>query len=97
MKIAEIKPIVYKLLTEHAHLRDDDLKLIANIWYNEMDGKQVSAFDFLSQFSRGEYSNPESIRRVRQKLQEENPDLRGENYQARQSEQKKVKSELGYA
>ncbi len=40
--------------------------------------------------------SPESIRRTRQKIQEDYPHLRGELYEARQKHQAKVKEELGY-
>jgi len=32
-EIKSVKKVVIELLTEHPHLRDDDNKLIANIWY----------------------------------------------------------------
>ena len=37
----------------------------------------ISATEFLQNYSEANYTNFESIRRVRQKLQEENPELRG--------------------
>lgn len=93
------KQLIINLLTDKPHLRDNDSALIANIWWRElMDKGQMgaSAFDVLKMFSEGKLSNPESIRRSRQKIQEEQPELRGESYRARHKEQDNVKEQLGY-
>ena len=53
-------------------------------------GKQktelMSGFDFLEVFSQGKLTHPESIRRCRQKIQEQNPELRGGNYNQRKED-----------
>jgi hypothetical protein len=61
-------------------------RLISNYFAFLMQGKieQMSATDFLKLFSQGKLPHTESIRRCRQKLQEENPELRGLNYVQRQ-------------
>ena len=51
-------------------------------------------FNFLKDFANGFYSNPESIRRIRQKIQEEFADCRGEKWELRRSNQKNVKDQL---
>jgi len=87
-KMQKIKPKVLKLLIEKPHLRDDDNRLIANIFLNEGGGteamQKISAFEFLRLFSDGKFTNFESIRRMRAKLQEEHPELRGKSYKERQ-------------
>jgi hypothetical protein len=93
------KDVIIDLLTNKEHLRDNDQALIANIWWRELvtQGKDKStAFELLKVFSEGKLSNPESIRRSRQKIQEEQPELRGESYRARHREQDNVKEQLGY-
>ena len=93
------KEIIIDLLTNKEHLRDNDQALIANIWWRELvtQGKDKStAFELLKGFSEGKLSNPESIRRARQKIQEEQPELRGESYRARHREQDNVKEQLDY-
>lgn len=85
---------VKQLLRHRPHLRDDDYKLIANVWHSEIKGTQLDAFGFLQMFSEGKLANPESIRRIRQKLQEEFPELRGEKYKRRHQETEKVKGDL---
>jgi hypothetical protein len=93
------KDVIIDLLTNKEHLRDNDQALIANIWWRELvtQGKDKStAFEMLKVFSEGKLSNPESIRRSRQKIQEEQPELRGKSYRARHREQDNVKEQLGY-
>jgi hypothetical protein len=93
------KDVIIDLLTNKEHLRDNDQALIANIWWRELvtQGKDKStAFEMLKVFSEGKLSNPESIRRSRQKIQEEQPELRGASYRARHREQDNVKEQLGY-
>lgn len=84
-------------LLNHPILRDSDFKLIAFVWADEIDDlSKMSATTLLELLGNGKLTNPESIRRVRQKLQAENPDLRGDIYWGRQTEQKKVKDDLEY-
>ena len=93
------KDVIIDLLTNKEHLRDNDQALIANIWWRELvtQGKDKStAFEMLKVFSEGKLSNPESIRRARQKIQEEQPELRGARSRARHREQDNVKEQLGY-
>jgi hypothetical protein len=97
MKINKSKDKVYKLLVNNGHLRDSDLKLIACIWYSEVPNiNDLTAYEFLQKFSNGELSNPESIRRSRQKLQEQIPALRGAKYKMRQAAQTEVRQQLNY-
>lgn len=65
--------------------RDNDNMLIAKVWFDEMSNAQKSepTVQFLIDFSEGKYSSAESIRRCRQKLQQEYPGLRGRSYMAR--------------
>jgi hypothetical protein len=83
----KIKETVKELLSKRPELRDDDNRLIANIYMIEAGGfkalQSMSAQDFLVNFTKGLYSSPESIRRVRQKLQENYPELRGIKYNNR--------------
>ena len=91
------KEVIIDLLTHKDHLRDNDQALIANIWWRELTtmGKdKATAFEFLKIFSHGKLSNPESIRRSRQKIQEENPELRGDSYYARHKEEKRFRQEV---
>lgn len=93
-----IKEKVQKLLTEYPHLRDDDNKLIANIWTAEMGGtkhiKTISGFDAMHFIASSQLTNSESIRRCRQKIQEHNVHLRGKSYKKRKDNQDPIKDQL---
>ena len=74
------------ILEKDQRMRDNDELLIAFVWYYEIpeDRRQsMSAFDFLSDYSKRKFTSAESIRRCRAKLQEENPSLRGSTYDKR--------------
>tara|TARA_R100000742_G_C4269736_1_gene88298 strand:- start:17 stop:319 length:303 start_codon:yes stop_codon:yes gene_type:complete len=86
--------IVKSLLSKHPKLRDNDNKLLATVWYHKMDKIEESVVDFLHILAEGELPSSESIRRCRQKLQELNPELRGELWNKRHQMQKQVKDEL---
>jgi hypothetical protein len=90
-----IKEKVKTLLEKHPHLRDSDEKLIANVWFAESQGVD-DKFKFLQLYAAGSLTNAESIRRCRQKIQEEFEHLRGTLYFKRQLNQDKIKQELGY-
>lgn len=76
---------VLKQLNEDARTRDNDNLLIAKIWYYEMapNSENYSALDFLKSYASGKFTSAESIRRCRQKLQEDFPGLRGKTYTKR--------------
>ncbi len=86
MKITTKIDKVRALLIEKPWLRDNDNMLLANIWDSELKEKKVGNQSdmFLALYGMGKLSNAESIRRCRQKLQQENPELRGGNYKGRQ-------------
>lgn len=88
-----IKDKIIYLLENHPHLRSNDKKLLANIWYNEAP-EDISTKEFLKLLADGKLTNAESIRRCRQKVQEQNPHLRGDNYKARQEEKEIVRSKI---
>ena len=95
MNIVTKKDLITKLLSDHPHLRDDDYQLISEIWqYESIATIPVTAKDFLSDFGNGKYTNPESIRRCRAKLQETMPELRGKKYIKRHRHQSDVIDQL---
>ena len=92
-----IKERVKYLLDTFPHLRDDDFKLIATYYkfevgYSDLDS--MRGLDFLQMFANGEVPHSESIRRARQKLQEDNDYLKGENYKQRQRDSEEMKKEI---
>ena len=86
--------IVKRLLTNHPHLRDNDNKLLANVWYQSVTPLEEAWVDFLALIASGDLPSSESIRRCRQKLQELNLELRGELWDKRHQMETQVKAEL---
>jgi len=96
------KELIQNLLNRYPTLKDSDSRLMANFWDEELkrknkDVKHMSAAEFLELFAQSKLTNPESIRRMRAKLQEEKPSLRGRVYSMRKSKiQDKWRTKLGY-
>ena len=96
------KDEIKRLLNKSPHLRDSDSKLIATYWYNEikaknLDLKEMTGFEFVKMFAESKLTNPETIRRMRAKIQEESPELRGKLYKVRKEAiQDQWKKDLGY-
>lgn len=91
------KDLIIKLLTKHEHLRDSDMALICNIWWMELKEaglKDATVLDVLTYISSDNLTNPESIRRARQKVQEQMPELRGKNYKKRHKEEQNFKEKV---
>jgi hypothetical protein len=81
-----IKDKVAFILQNKPKVRDDDNMLLASFFVYEIGMDKVNemnAMDLLKMIAYGQLPSTESIRRVRQKLQEQNPELRGEKYYER--------------
>ena len=62
-----------------------------------MNPSELSAYEMLCMFAESKLTNPETIRRMRQKLQEQHKELRGKKYQERKGTiQKSILEQLGY-
>ena len=96
------KKVIRYLLEKYSELKDSDNKLIANYWHLELIDKnieldKINGSDFLTMYANSKLTNAETIRRMRAKLQEENPSLRGKAYKIRKGAiQDKWRQELGY-
>jgi len=87
-KIKKIKPVVERLLKEKPECRDNDQLLILCVWARQNPQLRQSMYAFKSfafMFLKNGYANTESIRRSRQKVQEEQPELRGKSYKGRKN------------
>ena len=94
-EMKQIKDKVYLLLVNHPHLRDDDKKLCTNIWWNEIPNiETMSAKDILKMYAEGQLTLPASIGRVRQKLQEQHPELCGAVWYARHKEEQNIRTNI---
>jgi hypothetical protein len=85
------KELVRQLLEQYPQTRDNDNLLMSLIWR-----KESNLFNFFSRLESGKLTPAETIRRCRQRLQLDHPELRGTMYELRQKHQSKVKKELGY-
>lgn len=98
----DLKKIVVDLLKQNPALRDDDKKLCARIWVNQVGGKQnaqdVSMYAFLVNWTmdKSPLYSQESIGRCRRQSQEMDATLRGLKWKERHEHQKEVKKKLGY-
>jgi hypothetical protein len=91
------KQKIASILLNHPKAMDDDNLLQALVWKGEMTGNpNISAMDFLRLYAAGSFTSPETIRRSRQKLQEEKEHLRGHKYKVRHDYQETWKKDLGY-
>ena len=78
-------------------MRDDDALLIADIWRDQLlQLGAKSMYDVLNAIASKLLHSPESIRRSRQKVQQDYPNLRGTIYNQRHAKELEVLKELGY-
>ena len=80
-------------------LADNDARLIANVLYGQLgtlgyDVPNMTAIDLLRIISSSKLYSPETIRRSRQKLQEQYPDYRGNKYYKRHGLAEKVRTTI---
>jgi len=84
-------------LDKYPKLRDDDNRLCANIWSEELNNLEITAKDFLKLYASNKSTSAPSIKRARAKLQEECPKYRGDKYNLRKGIlQDKWRKDLGY-
>ena len=89
-------------LTKYPRLRDDDNKLFSTIWLNELNqmgynANKMSGYEVLKMLSENKLTSGPSIKRARAKLQEEEPEYRGEKYHKRKGKlQDDWRKDLGY-
>jgi len=84
-------------LDKYPKLRDDDNRLCANIWSEELNNLEITAKDFLKLYASNKLTSAPSIKRARAKLQEECPEYRGDKYNLRKGIlQDKWRKDLGY-
>ena len=84
----DITNIVTSVLKEHKETRDSDFKLIC--WVCQETNPEIMRLPFSKVlWNYKEYDLPsfETIRRTRQKLQHDYPELRGEAYEKRMEKQ----------
>ena len=95
MQVIKKKDLIYKLLLNNPRFRDNDQALISHIWGLEIPNLQTTTAEHvLSLLADKKLSNPVSIWRTRQKVQQEIPSLRGALYNKRHAAAEIVKKEI---
>ena len=93
------KEIVKELLINKPHLRDNDNMLICAYWWRDLKRRKINpnGLEFMQLFANNKLTNLKTIERMRRKLQQEHPELRGKLYIARKGIiQEKWREKLGY-
>lgn len=85
---------VYSILTDNALARDDDKILLIEIWSKESKAKDIPGL--FNELMQGNISHFESIRRMRQKIQEKHPTLRGEKWDGRHNMEGAICQQLNF-
>lgn len=94
-QLIKVQEQVQILLETYPKLRDNDVRLVASYYYNNISNiNQISAIDFLQIMVNGNLPSPDTITRARRKIQEKHPELRGVNYVERQKLEKQVRQEI---
>ena len=96
MRISHIKNLVKEILENYSETRDNDNWLLVKIWNKKLPNiKFVTTLEMA--LIQGVLPHFESIRRTRQKLQQEYPHLRGKRYNIRHTKEiAETEKELGY-
>lgn len=91
--------IVKSALEKYPQYRDDDNRLVSYIWWSELKKQNVSTdkmsgTEFLHLYASSKLPQADVITRARRKVQEDNMHLRGELYDERHEQQKKVRKDI---
>jgi len=92
-----IQDQVKNILEKAPHCRNDDKKLTANIWINELRQNGVSqeeAMRICKLYLDLKLTPSDTITRARRKLQEIDPNLRGHSYHARKQKEKEIRYKI---
>ena len=84
-------------LINNPKLRDSDNKLMARVWYDEMQASKgliETAEEFLVAVSNKQLTSWESATRCRRKIQENFPELKGRQHSLRQAKANRVNAEM---
>lgn len=94
-QILKVQEQVQILLETYPKLRDNDTRLVASYYYNNISNiNQMSAINLLEVMVNGNLPSPDTITRARRKIQEKHPELRGVKYLERQKLEKQVRQEI---
>ena len=94
-KITRLVDKVTRLLTVESNLRDNDRRLICNIWWKSISNPELLMFeDFIKLYIKGKIPESDSITRCRRKVQEERRELRGRTWNLRHGLEETIRKEI---
>jgi hypothetical protein len=93
--LQKVACMVYAVLIDNLRARDSDIILLSEIWKKELAHFEDKN-NFLDKFESNQLSNPESVCRVRRKLQEKHKNLRGDKWDTRHNFEGCVNSQLTF-
>lgn len=91
----KIVDTVKSILISYPKAKDNDRYINCAVWNRERLNLGITTLDeFFHAYSDGKLTNHDTITRVRRKLQEEFPELRGTSYNKRQNLDPEVSKEM---
>ena len=96
-KITLVSDKVEMLLVKNPSLRDDNPRLVVNIWHQELKDHDININEDVKKvltLITSNLTSSETITRTSRLLQETNENLRGRNWDKRQAYTKNVKKEI---
>ena len=94
-QLIKVQDSVKLLLEAYPKLRDNDVRLVASYYYNNIANiNQMSAIELLEVMVNGNLPSPDTITRARRKIQEKHPELRGVKYEEKQKFEKQVRENI---
>ena len=92
-KLKSLKSEVKYLLQLKQKYRDNDALLVAGFYWHRQSQSllTLSASEFLELLINGALPFPDTITRLRRKIQQQNPELRGENYYKRKALESEIR------
>lgn len=93
------KEFIEELLILKPELKDNDEKLVSNVLFRFLllgkhDAHQMSAWKFLEMYAKNELPSVDYITRIRRKVQEECPHLRGESWNKRHKKAESIRKTI---
>jgi len=94
-----VRIMIEHILQSYPQTRDNDERLAANVLHfflkkRNIHTTELNAQQLLQMYAEGKLPTIDYITRVRRKLQEENPHIRGEMYKIRKGKSTKVKETI---
>ena len=95
-RIKTLERTITGLLTNHPHLRDNDRKLVATVWWQKVGEplEYLVGKDILKMYADGDLPDVDSITRCRRRLQEVREDLRGIKWESRHKSENEIIKEV---